>query len=90
MSNIPVNIRVPQSLHDKIATAADHMDLPQADVIRQALALGVRDLELIGYDVEKCLHEFVIETRKRLAGTDPGLGPQIVPNPPPETRQKKA
>jgi hypothetical protein len=85
MKNIPTNLRLPESLHTKLAHAAESMDLPIADVARQALALGIRDLELIGFNVEKVLHEAVIEARK----TAPG-GPQLLPTAERHRAQKKA
>jgi hypothetical protein len=73
---IPINIRVPESLHAKLQKTAEAMDLPIADVVRHAIALGISDLELIGPDLDRVLHAAVLQLRGDLSARsrppDPG------------------
>ena len=66
MSTIPTQVRLPENLHSRLVAAAEKMSLPISDVIRQAIALGIQDLALVNFDVDKVLHEAVLEARRTL------------------------
>ena len=65
MSTHPINIRLPEHLHSKASEAAKKMDLPLADVLRQAISLGIQDLALVGFDLDKVIHDAVIAARSQ-------------------------
>lgn len=58
-----MNIRMPQHLHGKVQEAAKQMELPIADVVRYAIGLGLKDLELLGFDIDKVMHDAVLAAR---------------------------
>jgi len=55
--NKPINLRLPETLDQRVDKAANKTGLPKADIIRTALAAGIRDLELINYDIEGAIHD---------------------------------
>ena len=63
MSTHPTNIRLPQHLYSKACEAAEKMNLPIADVLRQAIALGIEDLSLVDFDLDKVIHNAVMQAR---------------------------
>lgn len=64
MSTHPTNIRLPDQLYTKACDAAKRMDLPLADLLRQAIALGIQDLALVDFNLDKVIHEAVIAARR--------------------------
>jgi hypothetical protein len=58
-SSKPLNIRVDDQMDALIASAAEKTGLPRADVMRHALGLGLRDLELIDFDILGAIHDRV-------------------------------
>ena len=63
MSTHPTNIRLPEHLYSKACEAAEKMNLPIADVLRQAISLGIQDLALVDYDLDKVIHEAVMKAK---------------------------
>jgi hypothetical protein len=63
MSTHPTNIRLPEHLYSKACEAAEKMNLPIADVLRQAIALGIQDLAMVDYDLDKVIHDAVMKAK---------------------------
>jgi predicted DNA-binding protein len=64
MSTRPTNIRLPEHLYSKACVASEKMSLPIADVLRQAIALGIQDLALVDYDIDKVIHDAVMKAKE--------------------------
>jgi len=64
MATKPTNIRIDPRTDEKIDEAVRISGLPKADVIRQALALGLRGLESIGFDMDGAIYEKVARTKE--------------------------
>ena len=63
MSTKPTNIRLPEHLYSKACEASEKMNLPIADVLRQAIALGMQDLALVDYDIDRVIHDAVMKAK---------------------------
>lgn len=59
MSTKPINIRIDPTTDGKLDEASRLSGLPKADIMRFALSVGLRDLELIGYDITTAIHNQV-------------------------------
>ena len=79
MSNKPISIRLPDHLHSKALEAAIKMDMPLADVLRQCVSLGLKDLALLGYDLESVLHLAVQKARNEVTQNTPPPGLESPP-----------
>ena len=72
MSTKPTSIRIDEATDAKLDEASKLSGLPKADIMRFALAVGLKDLELIGYDVTAAIHTQVLTTKQaRQEGVDP-------------------
>ena len=56
MSTKPINIRIDPATDSKLDEAARISGLPKADIMRFALAVGLKDLEAIGFDITAAIH----------------------------------
>jgi hypothetical protein len=66
MSTIPTNIRMPERLHALAVQAADRMDIPIADVLRLAIAFGLKDIELLNFNVDDPLYKAVLKRKSEV------------------------
>lgn len=57
MNSKPINIRVTPALNAKIQFATEKSGFPQADVMRTALALGMKYLELMDFDIDGAIFD---------------------------------
>lgn len=53
----PINIRITPSLNAKIQFATGKSGFPQADIMRTALALGMKYLELMDFDIDGAIFD---------------------------------
>ena len=63
MSTKPTNIRLPEHLYSKACEASEKMNLPIADVLRQAIALGMQDLAMVDFDIDRVIHDAVMKAK---------------------------
>ena len=75
----PVNIRLDDAMDARIAVAAERSGLPRADIMRAALGLGLRDLELIGYKIEEAIHDRVNKVKSDLESKEAAAPQTIAP-----------
>lgn len=60
----PINIRITPAIDSKIREATEKTGIPQADVMRMAIALGLKDLEMIGYDIDGAIFDRVQKSKE--------------------------
>ena len=61
----PINIRIDDSMDARVDRAAEKSGLPKADVMRTALSLGLKDLELMDYDIEGAIFDRVQKVKSQ-------------------------
>ena len=69
----PKNIRLDEKMDARLHHAADQTGLPLADVMRMALALGLKDLELMKYDIDGAIYDRVMHEKSKTSPPLAGL-----------------
>lgn len=64
MSTKPTSIRIDPATDAKLDDASRLSGLPKADIMRWALSVGLKDLELINYDVTAAIHAHVAAAKQ--------------------------
>lgn len=59
MKGTPTNVRLTDLIHRKIAEAAKKSGMPTADILRHSIALGLRQIESCGGDLNDLLYKAV-------------------------------
>jgi hypothetical protein len=84
--SIIITLRVPEALAAKIAEAVKASGRDQADILRDAVSLGMSDLEMIGFDPLQVAREQVNHMKKNPANS----GLASLPHPENAPVKKKA
>jgi len=62
----PINIRLDDKLDSRLHHAVNESGLPLADVMRMALSIGLKDLELMNFDIEGAIYDRVMKEKAKI------------------------
>lgn len=62
----PKNIRLDEKMDAKLHQAVKDSGMPLADIMRVALSLGLKDLELMNYDIDGAIYDRVMLEKAKL------------------------
>lgn len=78
MKGTPTNVRLTDAIHRKIAETAKNSGVSTADILRHSIALGLRQIEAAGGDLNDLLYKAIEQAQPEAAKNEKIAKPQPV------------